>query len=149
MANSRASWKSLPCSMSVTPSARMAAFFSTELPSGTTMVQATPWLRAAQPMLCPWLPRVALITSRGMAPRRASWSKYVRPPRILKAPTGVWFSCLSQQSVPRRSLSRPQRYWGVGGKSRYTTCAAASMSARVGRRGAVSRRAFMRRLSFR
>jgi hypothetical protein len=70
-----ASWKSSPCSMSVTPRARMAAFFSTELPCGTTMVQATPWRRAAQPMLWPWLPRVALMTSRGSAPRCASWSK--------------------------------------------------------------------------
>jgi hypothetical protein len=71
-----ASWKSLPCSTSVTPRARMAAFFSTELPRGTTMVQATPWRRAAQPMLWPWLPRVALTTSRGScAALRASWSK--------------------------------------------------------------------------
>lgn len=61
--------------MSVTPSARMAAFFSTELPRGTTMVQATPWRRAAQPMLWPWLPRVALMTSEGSVPRWASWSK--------------------------------------------------------------------------
>jgi hypothetical protein len=53
----------------------MAAFFSTELPCGTTMVQATPWRRAAQPMLWPWLPRVALMTSRGSAPRWAIWPK--------------------------------------------------------------------------
>jgi hypothetical protein len=33
------------------------------------MVQATPWARAAQPTLWPWLPRVALMTSRGSAPR--------------------------------------------------------------------------------
>jgi hypothetical protein len=45
---------------------RMAAFFSTELPRGTTMRQGTPWLRAAQPMLWPWLPRVALMTLAGM-----------------------------------------------------------------------------------
>ncbi len=95
----------------------MAAFFSTELPCGTTMVHATPWRRAAQPRLWPWLPRVALITSRGMSPRRASWSKYVRPPRILNAPTGVWFSCLIQHSAPRRSPSSAQRYCGVGAKS--------------------------------
>jgi hypothetical protein len=53
----------------------MAAFFSTELPCGTTMVQATPCSRAAQPMLWPWLPRVALITSRGSSPRCLSCSK--------------------------------------------------------------------------
>ena len=81
------------------------------------MVQATPCLRAAQPMLWPWLPRVALITSRGNSPRCANWSKYVRPPRILKAPTGVWFSCLTQHAAPRRSLSRGQWYCGVAGNS--------------------------------
>ena len=96
----------------------MAAFFSTELPLGTTMVQRTPCARAAQPMLWPWLPRVALTTSRGSAPRRARASKKVSPPRILKAPTGVWFSCLTQQSAPRRSDSSAQRYCGVGGNSR-------------------------------
>jgi hypothetical protein len=53
----------------------MAAFFSTELPCGTTMVQATPCRRAAQAMLWPWLPRVALITSRGSGRACASWSK--------------------------------------------------------------------------
>ena len=31
--------------------------------------QATPCARAAQAMLWPWLPRVALITSRGSSPR--------------------------------------------------------------------------------
>ena len=31
----------------------------------------------------------------------------------LKAPTGVWFSCLIQQSVPKRSDNKSQRYCGV------------------------------------
>jgi hypothetical protein len=96
----------------------MAAFFSIELPCGTTMVQATPCARAAQATLWPWLPRVALMTARGNSPRARSASKKVSPPRILKAPTGVWFSCLSQQSVPRRWLASAQRYWGVGGIAR-------------------------------
>ena len=44
---SQAAWKSSPCSISVTPSARIAEFFSTELPWGTTTVAAMPYLRAA------------------------------------------------------------------------------------------------------
>ena len=46
MAYSRADWKSSPCSSSVAPSAFIAAFFSTELPCGTTMVAGSPYLRA-------------------------------------------------------------------------------------------------------
>lgn len=46
----------------------MAAFFSTELPRGTTIVQRTPWLRAAQAIDWPWLPRVALMTSAENSP---------------------------------------------------------------------------------
>jgi len=60
----------------------------------------------------------ALMTERGNSPRNRKASKKVSPPRILKAPTGVWFSCLSQQSVPRRWLASAQRYCGVGGISR-------------------------------
>jgi len=62
------------CSMSSTPSARIAAFFSTELPRGTTMVAAKPWRRAAKPTDCPWLPRVAETTpcSAGWRRRKAS-----------------------------------------------------------------------------
>ena len=44
-ARSRASSKSRPCSISSAPNACMAAFFSAELPNGTTTVQARP-LRA-------------------------------------------------------------------------------------------------------
>ena len=43
-------WKSLPASISSAPSARMAAFFSTELPCGTTIVAGTPiWAAASEP----------------------------------------------------------------------------------------------------
>jgi hypothetical protein len=72
---SEAAWKSSPCSTSVTPSARMAAFFSVELPCGTTMVAASPWRRAAKPTDCPWLPRVALMAWRTAGCSRASVSK--------------------------------------------------------------------------
>ena len=61
---SRACWKSSPCSISVAPSARIAAFFSTELPCGTTMVALRPCRAAARAIDWPWLPRVALITPR-------------------------------------------------------------------------------------
>ena len=50
----------------------MAAFFSTELPCGTTMVALKPWRAAARAIDCPWLPRVALITPRTPGSRRSS-----------------------------------------------------------------------------
>jgi hypothetical protein len=37
------------------------------------------------------------------------------PPRTLKAPVGVWFSCFTQTSAPVRAASPGQAYWGVGG----------------------------------
>jgi hypothetical protein len=53
-----------------------------------------------------------------MTPRtwggRRRW-KHTIAPRILKAPTGVWFSCLFQTSVPWRWHGRGRQYWGVGG----------------------------------
>ena len=54
------------------PSARIAAFFSTELPCGTTIVAVKPWRRAAKAIDWPWLPRVALITPRTCGSR---WRK--------------------------------------------------------------------------
>src|SRR5215470_4093764 len=53
------------------------------------------------------------------------------PPRTLKAPVGVWFSCLTHSSHPVRSASRGQAYCGVGGTVRRTSSAAASSSASV------------------
>ena len=53
IAASRAASKSWPASTSSAPKARMAAFFSTELPCGTTMVAAMPALAAASAMLWP------------------------------------------------------------------------------------------------
>ena len=84
-------------------------------------------------MLWPWLPRVALMTSWGKHWVLRKCSKYVNPPRTLNAPTGVWFSCLTQQSVPSRWLSVAQRYCGVGPKAAYTVWAAASICESVGR----------------
>src|SRR5689334_17782776 len=52
------------------------------------------------------------------------------PPRILKAPIAVWFSCFTQTSAPVRWASSGQAYCGVGGASGRTSSAAASMSAR-------------------
>ena len=63
-----------PCSISSAPSARMAAFFSTELPCGTTIVAARPWRAAAKAIDWPWLPRVALITERTAGSRCRSAS---------------------------------------------------------------------------
>jgi hypothetical protein len=45
--------KSCPASISSAPKARMAAFFSIELPSGTTIVAASPLRAAASAMLWP------------------------------------------------------------------------------------------------
>src|SRR5688572_10394012 len=53
------------------------------------------------------------------------------PPRILKAPIGVWFSCLTTIPMPVRAASSGQAYCGVGGMTACTTGKAASSSARV------------------
>src|SRR6478609_5026040 len=60
MAASFASSKSRPCSMSSAPNARITAFFSVELPCGTTMVTAIPACAPAKASDWPWLPRVAV-----------------------------------------------------------------------------------------
>src|SRR6516162_3215397 len=53
------------------------------------------------------------------------------PPRILKAPMGVWFSCLTHTSAPARCASSGQAYCGVGGSTVRTSSAAASSSVKV------------------
>jgi hypothetical protein len=50
----------------------MAAFFSTLLPCGTTITALRPARRAAKATLCPWLPRVALMTPAIPGSRRFS-----------------------------------------------------------------------------
>ena len=108
--------------------------FSTELPRGTTMVQATPWRRAAQPMLWPWLPRVALTTSRGNAPR---WARALvevgQAAPDLEGAHGRGFSCHEPAVGAQAFAQQCPAVLRCGGKSRYTTWAAASISARVGR----------------
>ena len=44
----------------------------------------------------------------------------------MKAPVGVWFSCLTQSSAPTRRDSSGQQYCGVGGTTEWTNSAAAS-----------------------
>ena len=107
---SYASWKSRPCSIKVAPSARIAAFFSTALPRGTTIVVGRPKRRAANGRSgrgCRASPR----SRRGHPARgRAARGQYTSPPRGLNEPAGRWFSCLTQTSVPpRRARQRPGR----------------------------------------
>ena len=42
------------------------------------------------------------------------------PPRTLKAPVGVWFSCLMTTSAPVRAFSSGHAYCGVGGIAAWT-----------------------------
>src|SRR3954469_2877287 len=58
-------------------------------------------------------------------------SMYTRPPRTLKAPVGVWFSCLTHTLHPIRLRSLGQAYCGVGAITRYTRLAARSSSSSV------------------
>src|SRR6516225_9390574 len=64
MAASFASSKSRPCSIRVAPKARIAAFFSTELPCGTTIVTEMPARAPVKASDWPWLPRVAVTIPR-------------------------------------------------------------------------------------
>ncbi len=122
-----------PCSISSTPSARIAAFFSTRV-----AVRHDDGRRESRgaaprtPIDWPWLPRVALMTPRQPGSRLRSASKYTSPPRSLKAPTGVWFSCLTQTSVASACASSGQTYCGVAGTSGAIRRAAASISEREG-----------------
>ena len=50
------------------------------------------------------------------------------PPRTLKAPIGVWFSCLTHTSAPVRFASSGQACCGVGGTMVPTSATAASRS---------------------
>src|SRR5207244_12310634 len=58
-------------------------------------------------------------------------SMYTRPPRTLKAPVGVWFSCLTHTLHPIRLRSLGHAYCGVGAITRYTRPAARSSSSSV------------------
>ena len=61
--------------------------------------------------------------------------KYIAALRALKAPMGVWFSCLSHTSAPNAAATCGQTYCGVGGTSVAMNCAADSMAARSGSGG--------------
>src|SRR5664280_579968 len=50
------------------------------------------------------------------------------PPRILKAPVGVWFSCVTQTVAPARRHRSGQTYCGVGAMNLLTSRAACSIS---------------------
>src|SRR5436190_20395743 len=63
---------------------------------------------------------------------------YTIPPRTLKAPTGVWFSCFIHTSHWARWLSRGHEYCGVGGTNRWTSSTAESSSATEGSVGTVA-----------
>src|SRR5215475_15417909 len=54
----------------------------------------------------------------------------MRPPRTLKPPVGVWFSCLTTTSVPSRCASSGQAWAGVGWIARPTNSWAPSSSPR-------------------
>src|SRR6185437_14868145 len=58
---------------------------------------------------------------------------YTIPPLTLKAPTGVWFSCLTITCAPVRSASKGHAYCGVGGMNRRTISVAVSRSLNDGR----------------
>src|SRR6185312_10294887 len=72
------------------------------------------------------------MTPRKPGSRSRNADKYASPPRILKAPIGVWFSCLTQTSAPERAESSGQESCGVGSITSWTSAAARSISTRVG-----------------
>ncbi len=64
----RLSSKSFPAVTNWPPNASIAAFFSLELPSGTTMIDGIPLRAAAIATDWPWLPRVAVTSPLGKLP---------------------------------------------------------------------------------
>jgi len=72
---------------------------------GTQMVALTLWILAARAMDWPWLPVLAVMTPL-VRSSGVSWAMRFRPPRILNAPVGLWFSCLMCASAWSRSFSR-------------------------------------------
>jgi hypothetical protein len=94
------------------------------------MTARRPCRRADQARLWPWLPRVALTTPRSAGLARFSASSITMPPRILKAPVAVWFSCLTQTSRPTRAFSSGQLNCGVGGIAACTSRTASPSAAR-------------------
>ena len=87
------------------PSARIAATFTGLALSGTQIARGTPNSRAAKATDCPWLP-VEAGDHAARALVRVELRERLMPPRTLNAPTGWWFSCLTQTSAPTSSLER-------------------------------------------
>ena len=69
------------------------------------------------------------------ASRRLSASTKVSPPRTLKAPVGLWFSCLTTAAAPSRRAISGQAIAGVGGSAARTTASARSSSSRLNMTG--------------
>ena len=91
---SRAASKFSPCAISSAPSCRIAATLTGFARSGTQMRACTPNSRAANATDWPWLPVEAAISPRARSSSE-SWATRLRPPRILNAPVGWWFSCFT------------------------------------------------------
>jgi hypothetical protein len=68
------------------------------------MIALTPKRFAANAIDCPWFPVEAQISPRCRSSSESCETR-LTPPRTLKAPTGWWFSCLTQIWVPTSSDS--------------------------------------------
>ena len=95
------------------------------------MRTASPARAPAKARLWPWLPRVAETMPLAFGWRRFSASTKVSPPRTLKAPVGLWFSCLTTASAPSRRAISGQAIAGVGGSAARTTASALLSSSSV------------------
>src|SRR5882672_6152306 len=88
-------------------------------------------MRLANAIDWPWLPVLALTTPRRRS-SGVSCAMRFRPPRILNAPVGLWFSCLTHVSQPSHSSSNGWRSSGDRCMAAYTRGRAAATSSRVG-----------------
>jgi hypothetical protein len=102
----------------------MAAFFSGLLPSGTNTVQATPCCRDARAIDWPWFPVLAVTMPRARSSAGSDPTRFT-PPRTLKAPVGLWFSCFTQRSSPVSASSSACFISGEAGTCRDTRSRAA------------------------
>src|ERR1700734_1441849 len=83
--------------------------------------------------------RLAMIAARGRDQSRQTLPVTKDLCRIddrcarLERPNGVWFSCLTHTSPPKRSHSKGQTNCAVGGITSYTNCCACLISSIVGK----------------
>ena len=84
--------------MSVAPQARISAFFA-GLFRRARQRAGTRARAAANAIDWPWLPSSPR-SRRAPDPRMTDAPTRFRPPRTLKAPVGLWFSCLTWTSAP-------------------------------------------------